>query len=394
MQNCKQAYMPYNMKRKLPLPWPKPRDLGGSPGNGRRGAPQSDRFANGPSKPCTAHQRLRGESLQTTQQSTVTNDYGTVTSQLPHQLQDEMSRHLQKSLEGLKAKWELEVNIILKYGEEKKLLNNNLAWSIEKKTSEALQILPDLFAAGKSAPTGLKKRSEGDREDSDNVSSEGDADDDNDSPNESSGEGPGENGNAEKESENPNAGWAEAMARILLKKTPESKTAILLKNKELEKVKAKEKQERLERRKQVDKKRQWEMMCRVKPDVVTDRETERNFQRIATRGVVQLFNAVRKHQTNIDEKVKETGGSERKRAKLLSSVSKKDFIDVLRGNKSEKQSKAEKGKQVEVKSEDKTSWNILRDDFMMGATMKDWDKESDEGQAGEAHGEEDNSFSD
>ncbi|XP_058880292.1 RRP15-like protein isoform X1 [Acipenser ruthenus] len=236
--------------------------------------------------------------------------------------------------------------------------------------------------------------SEGDREDSDNVSSEGDADDDNDSPNESSGEGPGENGNAEKESENPNAGWAEAMARILLKKTPESKTAILLKNKELEKVKAKEKQERLERRKQVDKKRQWEMMCRVKPDVVTDRETERNFQRIATRGVVQLFNAVRKHQTNIDEKVKETGGSERKRAKLLSSVSKKDFIDVLRGNKSEKQSKAEKGKQVEVKSEDKTSWNILRDDFMMGATMKDWDKESDEGQAGEAHGEEDNSFSD
>ncbi|XP_058891671.1 uncharacterized protein LOC117395064 [Acipenser ruthenus] len=75
----------------------------------------------------------------------------------PNHLQDEMSRHLQKSLEGLKAKWELEVNIILKYGEEKKLLNISLAWSLEKKTSEALQILPDLFAAGKSAPTGLKK---------------------------------------------------------------------------------------------------------------------------------------------------------------------------------------------------------------------------------------------
>ncbi|MGH0125427.1 UNVERIFIED_CONTAM: hypothetical protein FKN15_045347 [Acipenser sinensis] len=299
-----------------------------------------------------------------------------------------------------------------------------------------------------------------------------DSDEGNDSPNESSGKGDGEDGDAEKESENPNAGWAEAMARILLKKTPESKTAILLKNKELEKVKAKEKQERLERRKQVDKKRQWEMMCRVKPDVVTDRETERNFQRIATRGVVQLFNAVRKHQTNINEKVKEAGGSERKRAKLLSSVSKKDFIDVLRGNeggkteksskaengkedtrcsiamyigvvqlfnavrkhqtninekvkeaggserkrakllssvskkdfidvlrgneggKTEKSSKAENGKEVVVKSEDKPSWNILRDDFMMGATMKDWDKESDEGEAGEAQGEEDNSDSD
>lgn len=46
--------------------------------------------------------------------------------------------------------------------------------------------------------------------------------------------------------------------------------------------------------------------------------------------MVQLFNAVRKHQKTIDNKVKEVGGSERKKAKLLSSVSKKDFIDVLR----------------------------------------------------------------
>lgn len=48
------------------------------------------------------------------------------------------------------------------------------------------------------------------------------------------------------------------------------------------------------------------------------------------RGVVQLFNAVKKHQKTIDAKVKEVGGSERKKAKFLSSVSKKDFIDVLR----------------------------------------------------------------
>lgn len=45
---------------------------------------------------------------------------------------------------------------------------------------------------------------------------------------------------------------------------------------------------------------------------------------------MQLFNAVRKHQKTIDEKVKEVGGSERKKAKILSSVSKRDFIDVLR----------------------------------------------------------------
>ncbi|KAL0608689.1 RRP15-like protein [Plecturocebus cupreus] len=80
-----------------------------------------------------------------------------------------------------------------------------------------------------------------------------------------------------------------------------------------------------------DKRMEWEMMCRVKPDVVQDKETERNLQRIATRGVVQLFNAVQKHQKNVDEKVKEAGSSIRKRTKLISAVSKKDFISVLRG---------------------------------------------------------------
>lgn len=46
---------------------------------------------------------------------------------------------------------------------------------------------------------------------------------------------------------------------------------------------------------------------------------------------MQLFNAVQKHQRNVGEKVKEAGGSVRKRAKLMSTVSKKDFISVLRG---------------------------------------------------------------
>lgn len=55
---------------------------------------------------------------------------------------------------------------------------------------------------------------------------------------------------------------------------------------------------------------------------------------------MQLFNAVRKHQKTIDKKVKEAGGSERKKAKLLSSVSKKDFIDVLRRTDGDGQAKS------------------------------------------------------
>ncbi|XP_069897582.1 RRP15-like protein [Dipodomys merriami] len=183
--------------------------------------------------------------------------------------------------------------------------------------------------------------------------------------------------NAAESSTGTNTGWADAMARILNKKTPKSKSTILIRNKDLEKEKEKLKQERLEKRKQLDKKREWEMMCRVKPDVVKDKETERNLQRIATRGVVQLFNAVQKHQKNVDEKVKEAGGSIRKQAKLVSTVSKKDFISVLRGMDGNTNEKNPKAKQSEVKSEEGPGWTILRDDFMMGASMKDWDKESD-----------------
>ncbi|XP_067900235.1 RRP15-like protein [Heterodontus francisci] len=187
---------------------------------------------------------------------------------------------------------------------------------------------------------------------------------------------------ADQDPTNPSAGWADAMARILKKKIPGNKPAILNKNKEKQKEKDKKKQAMLEKMKQLDKKKEWEQMCRVKPDVVQDREIERNFQKIATRGVVQLFNAVRKHQTSVDEKIKDVGGSERKRAKLLSSVSKKDFINVLRGSgqnvhQDTTERTANGGKQIEVKAEDSTTWSILRDDFMMGATMKDWDKESD-----------------
>ncbi|NWR69375.1 RRP15 protein, partial [Centropus unirufus] len=180
----------------------------------------------------------------------------------------------------------------------------------------------------------------------------------------------------------PSSGWADAMAKVLNRKIPQNKSTILAKNKKLEKEREKEKQERLEKRMQLDKKREWEMMCRVKPDVVKDRDIERNLQRIATRGVVQLFNAVRTHQKSIDEKVKKGGSSDRQRAKLLSSVSKRDFISVLRNMDGAKGSKNPAGKvtksnQGEVKSEEGPEWNILRDDFMMGASMKDWDKESD-----------------
>jgi hypothetical protein len=82
-----------------------------------------------------------------------------------------------------------------------------------------------------------------------------------------------------------------------------------------------------------------------------------------------------KHQRNIGEKVKEVGSSIQKRAKVMSTVSKKDFVCVLRGidgtSENSPAGKRPKARQTEVKSEESPGWKILRDDFMMGGSMKD-----------------------
>lgn len=62
-----------------------------------------------------------------------------------------------------------------------------------------------------------------------------------------------------------------------------------------------------------------------------------------------MFNAVRTHQKKVDEKVKKAGSSDRQRAKLLSSVSKKDFISVLRNMEGAKGSKNSAGKATKSK---------------------------------------------
>ncbi|CAI5450185.1 unnamed protein product [Caenorhabditis angaria] len=43
----------------------------------------------------------------------------------------------------------------------------------------------------------------------------------------------------------------------------------------------------------------------VKPDIITDREKERNLRKLATKGVVQLFNAVSDRQKTMSDAVKE-----------------------------------------------------------------------------------------
>ena len=77
----------------------------------------------------------------------------------------------------------------------------------------------------------------------------------------------------------------------------------------------------------------------------------------------------------------EAGKSLSKREKVFKNINKDGFLDVLAGSEQKKAAKSSKQPEVktEVKQEeaDESTWKILRDDFMMGAKMKDWDKQSD-----------------
>jgi len=210
----------------------------------------------------------------------------------------------------------------------------------------------------------------------------------------------------ENNSQKGNTGWADAMAKILIKKSSVGKPLILSKGKtdaeilaskkkkeipvnfEIvgEGVKVKEEAEETKynptdsiHNLKLHKKNEWEKMGRVKP-TVTERAKERALMRIATRGVVHLFNAVKQQQKTIQSKLKEAGGSERKREKVMKSVSKSSFLDILKGTAQSIPQAAEANyDQPEIKTEiSKPTWNVLRDDFMMGAKLKDWDKKEGE----------------
>ena len=47
---------------------------------------------------------------------------------------------------------------------------------------------------------------------------------------------------------------------------------------------------------------------------------------------MQLFNAVRSQQRSLEEKLKDAGASERKREKVMESITKGKFLDMLKGD--------------------------------------------------------------
>ncbi|CAH1637828.1 unnamed protein product [Spodoptera littoralis] len=221
---------------------------------------------------------------------------------------------------------------------------------------------------------------------------------------ESDGAGSSQDASDEDEDDNDgplvtNEGWADSVAKILGSTKPKNKKTLVLsrakKHSEIVKAVKEEKPafevigDETEEKKPVVLKKEAEVSeppakkvkhekpsIRVKPNIL-EKDRERILTKIATKGVVQLFNAVRNQQKTIEKEMDRNDLSEGKKEKILKKFDKRAFLDTLMGqSKSVIVDEEAKVAKSEVKDEDKPKWSALRDDFMMGAKMKDWDKES------------------
>lgn len=214
-----------------------------------------------------------------------------------------------------------------------------------------------------------------------------------------------------------NAGWADAFAKVLQQEKPKSKKYLVL-------SKAKKLSEQVERS-DTDKKLTFEIsdarekdtkndsakpshandddikptsnelelaiiarkerndelqQLRVKPDSM-DRERERSFKRIATKGVVQLFNAVRVQQRDLVDQLEKAGPLDHKRDAVLNNINKRQFLDMLMGGKRAKSENIDNAVKDEKDPDDdsaKPQWSVLRDDFMTNKKLKHWDEMDDD----------------
>eukprot|EP01126_Amoeba_proteus_P041594 TRINITY_DN4477_c0_g1_i5.p1 TRINITY_DN4477_c0_g1~~TRINITY_DN4477_c0_g1_i5.p1 ORF type:complete len:146 (+),score=52.67 TRINITY_DN4477_c0_g1_i5:348-785(+) len=100
-------------------------------------------------------------------------------------------------------------------------------------------------------------------------------------------------------------------------------------------------------------------------------EKERNLKKVATEGVVLLFNAVRKYQRS------QVSEEEEKKNTEVENLSKEDFIDLLKSTPAPKLVREKVKKQKESKSA-QSQWGVLSDDYLLNAKAKDWEEEEEE----------------
>lgn len=121
----------------------------------------------------------------------------------------------------------------------------------------------------------------------------------------------------------------------------------------------------------------------------SDLDRERTFRKIGTKGVVQLFNAVKGQQSEITRRLGTTKLESKREEIIKSQNNKKEFLNALMSGprskselidqpvKSEKGHKFLKEESSDDESAKESTWSALKDNFMTGKKVG-WDKDNDE----------------
>jgi hypothetical protein len=101
--------------------------------------------------------------------------------------------------------------------------------------------------------------------------------------------------------------------------------------------------------------------------LVKELEMERVHRRVATRGVVALFNAIAQHQ---NKEIKESSTLLSSSQKDVQKMSKHGFLDMLKNKAT-----ASDVNSTSQETKDAPAWKALQDDYMLNP-KKNWDEES------------------
>jgi hypothetical protein len=211
----------------------------------------------------------------------------------------------------------------------------------------------------------------------------------------------GEDSDAEEERARGTAGMANAMARIMGVSKPAAGTQSVILSKTttpLQRMAEKEKQEdkEIKEKRRANRERNLAALhvplsvattgTVVSSDgatgnlLVQELEQERIHRRVATRGVVALFNAIAQHQKKVTKPEMPSTESVSKSKAEVKKLTKHGFLDMIKSTAASKQEKGSATKPEKASANASTSkpqWNALQDDFMLNAKkMKNWDQAS------------------
>merc|ERR1712223_2039938 len=149
---------------------------------------------------------------------------------------------------------------------------------------------------------------------------------------------------ASEKTEDEKSGWADAMAKVLnmgknTAQTEPNKPLFLskaIKENDENNVEETSTDQKVQIKASIRRaqKKEMEEKGRCKPDITKDRGKEKMLCKLATKGVVQLFNAVREQQKTIKTQLNTAGGSVRKREKVYKNMDRQTFLNVLTNQKS------------------------------------------------------------